>query len=86
MTTGPRTERFGGMWAVVDAAERRVGPLHGSPLAAEHAWERRERRRARQSRPCLRCGARFMSDGPHNRMCDRCRTVALPPQMLAGSR
>ena len=26
-------------------------------------------------RPCLCCGMTFVSEGAHNRMCDRCRTL-----------
>lgn len=30
-------------------------------------------------RPCLRCRAPFRSEGPHNRMCAKCRTVSVSP-------
>lgn len=30
-------------------------------------------RPARTSRPCICCGSRFWSEGPHNRMCAPCR-------------
>ena len=29
-----------------------------------------------RTRPCMRCGVNFASEGPHNRMCDPCRTFA----------
>lgn len=31
--------------------------------------------RTRTSRPCLCCGERFWSEGPHNRMCEPCRNL-----------
>lgn len=30
-------------------------------------------------RPCLCCRAPFRSEGPHNRMCPKCRTVSVSP-------
>jgi hypothetical protein len=35
--------------------------------------ERRERLARAKPRPCMCCHATFDSEGPHNRMCDRCR-------------
>lgn len=29
--------------------------------------------KAKRSRPCMRCHASFVSDGPHHRHCNRCR-------------
>lgn len=31
--------------------------------------------RARTSRPCMCCGQRFWSEGPHNRLCTPCRNL-----------
>lgn len=31
--------------------------------------------RAKTSRPCICCGQRFWSEGPHNRMCTPCRNL-----------
>lgn len=36
-------------------------------------------RRGRTRRPCMCCGAPFDSEGPHNRMCGRCRTCSAGP-------
>ena len=36
-------------------------------------------RPARRERNCMCCGNTFMSDGPHNRLCGRCRTTTLSP-------
>lgn len=33
----------------------------------------------KQQRACMCCGATFMSDGPHNRLCGRCRTKEKTP-------
>lgn len=29
-----------------------------------------------KERACMKCGARFMSEGPHNRLCGVCRNSA----------
>jgi len=40
------------------------------------AIERRAfRQAATSSRPCMCCGKRFWSEGPHNRLCDPCRLL-----------
>lgn len=31
-------------------------------------------RKCTTERACMCCQAKFMSDGPHNRLCNRCRT------------
>lgn len=36
-------------------------------------------RPARRERPCLCCSTKFMSEGPHNRLCGRCRGKDLSP-------
>lgn len=33
----------------------------------------------KQYRTCLCCGARFLSDVPHHRLCSRCRCKSLSP-------
>lgn len=40
---------------------------------AQKAWDAKHKRK---QRPCLRCGTDFMSEGIHNRMCNRCRNCA----------
>ncbi len=37
------------------------------------------RRPGRRKRPCLCCKTPFMSEGPHNRLCGRCRGKELSP-------
>ena len=35
-----------------------------------------------RTRPCLCCGKSFTSDGPHNRLCNTCRTKSVSPYAL----
>lgn len=35
--------------------------------------------KARQQRKCMCCGGKFTSDGPHNRLCNRCRNKSFSP-------
>lgn len=48
-----------------------VTRLRGAPAPAPIAPE--------GNRNCLRCGKRFLSTGPGNRMCDPCRGVSASP-------
>lgn len=43
---------------------------------AEEARDRFEREARTVTRDCLTCGGAFQSEGPHNRMCDKCRQGA----------
>lgn len=63
----------------------RVSPLLSHPELAANALDRLERENRQRQRACLRCGAGFLSDGPHNRLCDHCRGrySGLDAQMLA---
>ncbi len=45
----------------------------GQALALADRLNRAARSRQRN---CLTCGTTFVSEGPHNRMCDRCRRDA----------
>ncbi len=65
---------------VVDDMGRQVTPFIGS---RDMATTRRDALKAeanaklqRKVRPCLCCQAKFMSEGIHNRLCDRCRRQA----------
>lgn len=31
------------------------------------------------TRPCMCCGRTFQSEGPHNRLCQKCRTTSVMP-------
>lgn len=37
------------------------------------------RRNGQQERKCMTCGAAFLSEGPHNRMCATCRKKSASP-------
>lgn len=62
-------EGFG--WIVCKDGQKVYGPA--DQYTAENARDRIEREARRKSRPCITCGDIFMSDGPGNRMCGKCR-------------
>lgn len=58
----------------------RLGRTSGSVTARMHRkglklWTLRAAAGGMKTRPCLCCGTAFVSEGPHNRMCDTCRTL-----------
>lgn len=62
-------------WAVLDG---------GKAVATFPVWwkadacaERLERMARVRCRSCLTCGSKFVSEGPHNRMCPACRQQSL---------
>lgn len=59
-----------------------MGPFgsHGRAQDVRDELIRKERMR---ERPCITCGIKFMSEGPHNRMCDDCRAKASNMGLLA---
>ncbi len=61
-------------YAVFDGGKRISGVL--SRQGALSVLDSVLSARRGQDRPCLRCGTVFSSQGPHNRMCDGCRTIA----------
>lgn len=74
--TGPRVARIrSGEYQVVGLPQ--VSPVFMVRAEAQK-WMRAElaklpESRRPQQRPCLCCGATFHSEGPHHRMCNRCR-------------
>lgn len=54
------------------------GPAGSFDMAMSIA-ENALKQRAKRSRPCLCCSQTFLSEGPHNRMCDNCRTLSTGP-------
>lgn len=69
------------------ATYREISALTGKPMGAIYRhlvkaenrdWLER-RRRPEVQRACLRCRRLFASAGPHNRMCDACRTDSVSP-------
>ncbi|GGH36095.1 hypothetical protein SAMN05444007_108218 [Cribrihabitans marinus] len=53
--------------------EQRVTRWYHNRCQAQSAAERLLRRSRQLRRPCLCCGAKFTSEGPHNRLCNQCR-------------
>lgn len=41
--------------------------------------ERLETEGRKRTRNCMCCGTAFKSDGPHNRLCGRCRSIETTP-------
>ena len=65
-----------------DYQRRRRAAGKDADRVRRYYWTHREeiiaRRRGRirpmvSVRPCLCCGAKFKSEGPHNRLCNKCR-------------
>ena len=63
-------------FAVFNAKGVRVSGLYDCREFALTRAESLERQAGRQERPCLTCAKPFMSEGVHNRMCNRCRQDA----------
>jgi len=58
----------------------RVGEMATAWLGVKSTWRDRRRRKerdskGRQRRACMCCGKSFMSEGPHNRLCNACRQM-----------
>lgn len=51
----------------------------GKPSTRRESTRRTPRAREAVVRPCLRCGHSFPSEGPHNRLCNRCRGIDVSP-------
>ncbi len=68
-------ERDGYCWSVFKNGLRVFGPT-GNQAQAEEKRDKLEREARRKRRPCITCGDPFLSDGPGNRMCDKCRARA----------
>ncbi len=62
---------YSGYFVCVDGVKVK-GPL-ATKYLAENALERLERKARMRERRCMTCTALFMSEGPHNRMCNVCR-------------
>lgn len=59
----------------------RLGRTGGSVTARMHRkgvrlWSLRTESNGAMTRPCLCCSTMFVSQGSHNRMCDRCRGLS----------
>jgi hypothetical protein len=63
-------------WALVQAGQvLRHYRDHHTAEACALGLERKQRRASATRRPCMHCAAAFASEGPHNRLCGRCRTL-----------
>lgn len=61
----------------------RVFAPNGRTIGDSGTWyeaaglaDRHEKNARSRERPCICCGETFRSEGPHNRMCYRCRSSA----------
>ncbi|OLF81254.1 hypothetical protein AWH62_00845 [Maricaulis sp. W15] len=63
-------------YAVFNGRGERVSGLYDCRQEAITRADSLIRKGRRSERPCLTCERSFMSDGPHNRMCDPCRRDA----------
>lgn len=74
----PRRARYHAVCAAT--GERLTGEAgQGSRDQATSVADLKLRRAKQKVRPCLRCGATFLSDGPGHRMCDGCRGLSPGP-------
>lgn len=58
-------------------------------MAAERLERAADARANRLERPCMCCQTAFKSEGPHNRLCDKCRRhldTDMVPHRIAGRR
>ena len=69
----PRVQPSAGRYLLVDQHGRRLGGPFSTREIAHAALDRELKKRRRARRDCISCGTSFMSEGPHNRMCEICR-------------
>lgn len=62
-----------GRWAVFRDG-RKISGEQGRDIIEEQV-ARLARQAGERVRPCITCQRPFRSEGPHNRMCDRCRRL-----------
>lgn len=67
---------------VVDARGKPVSGRLSYAAEAEIRLDKIRRKEASTRRPCMCCRQRFDSEGPHNRLCGRCRYYNLSPLAL----
>lgn len=66
-------------WAVFNRRTReKVSSQVSSRRVAEDRCDEMNREARRRRRACICCRSPFLSDGPHNRMCNACRRGADP--------
>lgn len=67
-----------GYFVLSPAGERVSGPYGSKGSAETNRYARQcqaDAKARRGPRPCLCCGIEIQSEGPHHRMCTRCRTI-----------
>lgn len=67
--------RGGAHWQVMDG-DKSASIVYDRLESAMARLERLQRKARIRIIPCLRCRARFPSEGAHNRMCAACRNYA----------
>lgn len=63
-------------YLIVDDLDRALTPFMNKGAAEARLFNMEQEANAklkRKVRPCMCCQTRFMSEGIHNRLCDRCR-------------
>jgi hypothetical protein len=75
---GLSLQRHGFGWAVFGPDGRPVSGVYGdiglAEVRLEQLADRAEAAARRSRRDCLSCGASFMSEGFHHRLCTMCRS------------
>lgn len=70
-------QKANGWYRITNPEGAFVGQPYSGKKAAQEAADRMQaeadQKAKRGERCCLRCGSPFLSEGIHNRMCNRCR-------------
>ena len=61
------------------AIANRLKRSDSSIVSCLERLEKRDAKTQKVTRPCLCCRTEFKSDGPHNRLCGKCRTKETTP-------
>lgn len=81
-----RTKAFGDDYAVFEGSDRITDQMTYLQAQATVGRLTKQADQAARTkiRPCLCCKSSFASEGPHNRLCDRCRgsVAGLDRQMV----
>lgn len=75
-------EWIGHAWWVLSDGEKVAGPYKHQDYAEDRA-DTLKRAAKRKKRPCMCCGKVFLSEGPHNRLCDECRQIGATAEFVA---
>ncbi|WP_226557798.1 hypothetical protein [Salipiger thiooxidans] len=86
---GPfKIKRIDGWHVVVDGRDNIVSAPRSSYAQSTELVDELTKRARQKKRNCMCCGGFFMSEGPHNRLCNPCRArgTSLPPEAANPSR